>query len=115
LFSAGTGETQAADLLAHWKFDEAAGAATAVDSTGGGHDAVNVGTTTSGAAGLIGNAWQFTGGANHLSVNTAATNDALLTLDTSFSYSGWVKTTAASLGSMFAISDDTQQNEEVLL
>jgi hypothetical protein len=115
VLSATAREASAASLLAHWKFDEGPGATTAVDSTGGGHNAVNVGTTTSGAPGLIGNAWQFTGGSNHLAVNTAPTNDSLLTLGTTFSYSGWVKTTTNSLGTMFAISDNTQQNEEILL
>jgi hypothetical protein len=114
--SLSTSESHAADLLAHWKFNESAGASVAADSTGGGHAATNVGTTTSGAAGLLGNAWQFTGGANHLLVATAPSNDSLLTLETDFSYSGWVKTsTTSALGTMFSISDNTQQNEEILL
>jgi hypothetical protein len=108
--------TDAADLLAHWKMNEAAGATTAVDSTGGGHNAIKNGAITSGATGVIGNAWQFSGGvADYLSITTAPTNDALLTLDTDFSITGWTKVSAARLATMFSISDDTEPSEEVVM
>jgi hypothetical protein len=111
---AGT-SARAADLIAHWKLNEAAGAASAVDSTGGGHNATINGTLTAGVPGVIGNAWQFGGANNFLAVSTAPAGDALLTLDQNFSYSAWVKTTTTSLGTVFSISDDTVTNEEVLL
>ncbi|WP_428305710.1 LamG-like jellyroll fold domain-containing protein [Lacipirellula sp.] len=111
----GSAGAEAADLIAHWKFDEAAGATTAVDAIGGVHNATKAGNANSGAAGIIGNAWQFGGTtADHLAVATSASNDALLTLGENFSVSGWVKTSATTLGTMFSISDNSVANEEVM-
>lgn len=105
----------AADLLAHWKFDEAPGATIAADAIGGAHNATKNGNANSGATGIIGNAWQFGGAsADHLKVTTAPSNDALLTMSESFTISGWVKTTATSLGTMLSISDNSVNNEELM-
>lgn len=113
--SSGLGEVNAADLIAHWKFDETAGATIAVDAIGGAHNATKNGNANAGAAGIIGNAWQFGGAANdHLKVTTAPSSDALLTLGENFTISGWVKTSATALGTMFSISDNTVANEEVM-
>lgn len=112
----GVSSANAVDLIAHWKFDEPTGATTAVDSVGGGHNATKAGNANSGATGIIGNAWQFGGTtADRLAVTTAPTGDALLNLGENFSVSGWVKTSAATLGTMFSISDNTVANEEVML
>jgi hypothetical protein len=113
--SAGT-SAEAADLLAHWKLNETAGAVAATDSTGGGHNATKVGGVTSGATGIIGNAWQFTGSVNdYLAINTTPAGDSLLNLGETFSITGWTKISGTGLATMFSISDDTQPSEEVVV
>lgn len=111
-FASLSGQSSAADLLAHWKFDEAGGATIAIDSTGGGHNGTASGSVTAGTTGIIGNAWEFTGG--YVPVTTAGGADSLLNLGDTFSISGWIITSQASNGSMFSISDNTQGSEEVL-
>jgi hypothetical protein len=107
---------QAATRIAHWKFDEAAAATTAVDAVGAAHNATKFGNATSGSAGVIGGAWNFGGTAgDYLSIATEPSSDALLTLGQTFSVTAWVNTSATTLASVFSISDDTEPSEEVLL
>ena len=107
-------QADAADLLAHWKMDEAASATTAVDSTGNGHTGTASGAANSGSVGIIGNAWDFGGTtSDYISVTTAP--GTLTGLGDTFSITGWVKTSASILQSMFSITNNTEPSREVLL
>lgn len=108
--------TNAAELIAHWKLDEAFGSTTAIDSTNGGHNAVKNGAVAAGSPGIIGNAWYFPGGVgDFLAINTTPTGDSLLNMGQNFSITGWTRVSSARLATMFSISDDTQPSSEVLL
>ncbi|MHC4505003.1 MAG: LamG domain-containing protein, partial [Planctomycetota bacterium] len=61
----GPGSTEG--LVCHWKFDEPAGAGTAVDSSGGGHNGNNRNVTT-GLPGRVGSCYKFDGSSSHVEV-----------------------------------------------
>lgn len=75
------------DLIGHWTFDEAAGATSAVDSTGG-TDGLILGTVTSGVSGVFGNAYEFYG-SGYVDMGNASFIPAIT--GGSVSLSCWVK------------------------
>ena len=106
-------QTQAADLLAHWKLDEVSGT-TAVDSSGGGNTGTAQGSAVPGSTGIIGNAWTFGGGnGDHISVTTVP--GTLTGIVDTFSYTAWFNTLDTSNGTVLSISDNTEPSEEVML
>jgi hypothetical protein len=64
--------------IGHWKFDEASGATTAVDSVTPGKNGVVGSGVTTGLTGIAGNAYQFPGGAN---ADDAAPNPEIVDFD----------------------------------
>lgn len=76
------------DLVGHWTFDEPAGAATAVDSTGGTNGLIS-GSVTVGVVGVIGNAYQFNGSGYVDMGNAAFLGNITGSSDMSYSY--WLK------------------------
>ncbi|MER5427081.1 LamG-like jellyroll fold domain-containing protein [Streptosporangium roseum] len=83
--------------VAHWKFDEAAGAAAAADSGPNGHTATYTGSRRTIVPGKLGNAVQLNDmtGSNGCCVpdSYASTSKAVLNQNSSFSLSTWVRLT----------------------
>ncbi|MCG8585174.1 MAG: PEP-CTERM sorting domain-containing protein [Pirellulales bacterium] len=85
---ANSAKLASAGLVGHWKFDEGAAAATAIDSTGGTNGTVNGATT--GVAGIAGNAYSYDGSNDYVDMGSAAFIPGLAGTDLSFSY--WLNT-----------------------
>ncbi|MEU6785542.1 LamG-like jellyroll fold domain-containing protein [Nonomuraea angiospora] len=80
--------------VAHWKFDEAAGATTAADASGNGYTATYTGTRREPATGKLGGAVKLNdlqGTTNTLPDSSASTSKAVLNQNSSFSISTWFK------------------------
>ncbi|MBT4790325.1 MAG: LamG domain-containing protein, partial [Halobacteriovoraceae bacterium] len=63
------------DLIALWKFDEATG--TLIDSSGNGYNGTAVSTPTYNQAGRVGQAMEFSSGADHIAVSEVSVPDQL--------------------------------------
>ncbi|WP_375118103.1 LamG-like jellyroll fold domain-containing protein [Nonomuraea sp. MTCD27] len=81
--------------MAHWKFDEASGAATAADASGNGYTATYSGSRRKSVPGKLGSAIELNDmtGSNGCCVpdSYATTSRAVLSQNSSFSISAWVK------------------------
>ncbi|GII66910.1 hypothetical protein Skr01_69950 [Sphaerisporangium krabiense] len=80
--------------VAHWKFDEAAGATSAADASGNGHTAAYVGSRRHSITGKLGGAIKLNdlhGSTGTVPDSSASTSRAVLNQNTSFSISTWVK------------------------
>ncbi|MEX0612027.1 MAG: LamG domain-containing protein [Pirellulales bacterium] len=100
-----------AALLAHWSFDETSGTAL-TDSTGNHNGAAQNGLTGSVNAGVIGNAWSFTGGAINTESEYVSVMPGSLTDLTEMTMMTWFKTTSSGPGMMLAISNTTVGSAE---
>jgi hypothetical protein len=104
--------------IGHWKFDEASGATTAVDSVTPGKNGVVGSGVTTGLTGIAGNAYQFPGGAN---ADDAAPNPEIVDFDNALtvipsivatnqiSISAWLNWTnnTAARGTAISIASNT--------
>lgn len=80
--------------VAHWKFDEAAGATTAADASGNGYTATYTGTRHAPVTGKVGGAVHLNnldGSPGTLPDSYASTSKPVLNQNSSFSISTWVK------------------------
>lgn len=105
-----------AALVAHYTFDEGAGATTAINSVSGATDGVIGGNITTGVAGVSGNAYSFLGAtaaqADCVDMGNASFLSAFATSG-QLSYSAWVKTTDTTGGRntvVFAGDDTSSQS-----
>lgn len=98
-----------AGLVSWWTLDEA-GASTRYDSYGTNHLGVSSAGTVTQAAGVVGNAAQFDGTSNYL---TVASNASLQVGDIDFSVCGWVYLTSlASISTIACKWDTTGSNRQ---
>ncbi|WP_343955233.1 LamG-like jellyroll fold domain-containing protein, partial [Nonomuraea longicatena] len=80
--------------VAHWKFDEATGAATAADSGGNGHNATYTGSRRAATSGKVGGAVKLNdlqGSPGAIQDSHASTTGPVLNQNSSFSLSTWFK------------------------
>lgn len=91
-----------AGLVAHWKFDETAGSATAVDSSGNGNTGTltNMDPNTDWVAGRVGNGLDFDGINDYVNAGSAAILDNLPL----YTACAWTRSQSGSAGSFYHIA-----------
>jgi hypothetical protein len=92
-------------LTAHWKLDEASGAA-ALDATGNGNDGTIVNVVRT-ANGKFGGALSFAGSGDYVTVNDPADGNLDFGATQDFSVSAWVNTSAAGTTKYIVNKGDT--------
>lgn len=105
----------AAGIVAHYKFDEAAAAATALNAVAGGPTGAVGSSVTTGVTGVSGNAYSFAGATtNQADIVDMANASFFTAINTSgkYSFSTWIKTadTTGGRNTVIFAGDNTQAN-----
>jgi hypothetical protein len=118
IFAVGNAALGSAALVAHYAFDEAAGAASAANSAGAHSFGTIIGGVTTGIAGKAGNAYQFDGIDSYVDMGNATSIFDALNATGQVTISQWFNWTASNVnnrGNSIFLGNDANNSQDLSL